>query len=316
MGRFRNSLPQLNGNVYLTDAGLETDLIFNRGIEIPEFAAHTLLGRDKDREVVANYLRDFLVVAKEHKTGFILDTQTWKAHRHWASDLGVTVNELKDVNEEAVRFISTLRQEFSENEMPIVLSGVIGPKGDAYAPDAPITALEAEEYHLEQIGWLADTNVDMISAYTFIQAREAIGAVKAAQNHKIPIVISFTVETDGNLPSGQSLIDAICTVDYATDNGAAYFMINCAHPVHFSHLIEHDVVTRRIRGIRCNASRMSHAELDCCETLDDGNPVELASQYGGFKSAMNRLNVFGGCCGSDLRHMKEIANVLVPVANH
>ena len=310
MANYRNALPQLSGELFLTDAGLETDLIFNHGIEIREFAAHTLLPDTAGREALASYFRGFLSLARETGTGFILDSQTWKAHMHWAEDLAASENELREANSEAIAFIARLRDEFSTNTKPIVLNGVIGPRGDAYAPEVEVAAHEAERYHAKQLGWLAQTDIDMVTALTFTQSDEAIGFVRAARKAGLPVVVSFTVETDGKLPTGQPLNEAIDAVDKATDAGAAYFMVNCAHPDHFSHVLEDADWARRIRGIRCNASRKSHAELDESETLDDGDPVELGGQYKAIKAKMPWLNVFGGCCGSDLRHVTQIARAL------
>lgn len=310
MAGYRSALPQLSGELFLTDAGLETDLIFNHGIEIREFAAHTLLPDAAGREALERYLREFLSLARETGTGFILDSQTWKAHIHWADDLGASEDELRETNNQAIAFIAGLRDEYASNENPIVLNGVIGPRGDAYAPDVEVATQEAEEYHHKQLSWLAETDVDMVTGLTFTQADEAIGFVRAAQKVGLPAVVSFTVETDGKLPTGQPLGEAITAVDEATDSGAAYFMINCAHPDHFSHVLEDSGWARRIRGLRCNASRMSHAELDNSETLDDGDPAELGGQYKTMKAKMPWLNVFGGCCGSDLRHVTQIAKAV------
>ena len=132
MPRYRNSLPQLSGDIFLTDAGVETDLMFNHGIEIREFAAHTLLPIPKSREALSRYFEGFLALANQQNTGFILDTVTWKAHRHWAEKLGATDDELKAANEENVRFIAELRARFSGNVKSIVLNAVMGPRGDAY----------------------------------------------------------------------------------------------------------------------------------------------------------------------------------------
>lgn len=310
MAHYRTALPQLTGTLFLTDAGLETDIIFNKGIDIREFAAHTLLPDPGWREVLVRYFREMLSLAKSAGTGFILDCPTWKAHMHWAMDLGASEAEIRQANIDSVAFAADLRDEFSTNEQPIVLNGLVGPRGDAYAPEAQIATDEAEKYHAQQIGWLAETDVDMVSALTFTQADEAIGAVRAAKAVGLPIVVSFTTETDGRLPTGQSLGDAIQQVDAETDGAAAYFMVNCAHPEHFSGVIDDSAWTKRIHGLRCNASRLSHAELDECEVLDDGNPVELAQLYAELKASMPWLNVFGGCCGSDLRHVTEIAKVL------
>ncbi len=310
MLRYRNALPQLSGDIFLTDAGVETDLIFNRGIEIREFAAHTLLPDPKGRAALARYFEGFLSLADQQNTGFILDTVTWKAHRHWAESLGATDADLKAANEESVRFCAELRDRFSSNAKPIVLNAVIGPRGDAYKPEAVISMDSAEQYYAQQLGWMAATEVDMVTALTFNQASEAAGLAKAARNVGLPAVISFTVETNGALPNGQSLSEAITEVDAAADRYPAYYMVNCAHPDHFGDALLDAPWARRIRGIRANASRRSHAELDEAPELDAGNPHELAQQYGALAERMPWLNVFGGCCGSDLRHVTEIARVV------
>jgi homocysteine S-methyltransferase len=310
VSKYRNALPQLSGDLFLADAGIETDLIFNHGVEIREFASHTLLPNPTSREIVANYFRGFLSLAKNFDAGFILDSQTWKAHLHWAEDLGTTEQELCLANKDSIAFIAELRDEYSTNSKPIVLNGVIGPRGDAYAPESRVAAVEAEEYHAKQIAWLAETDVDMVTATTFTQSDEAIGVVQAARSADLPIVISFTVENDGRLPTGQPLDEAINAVDNATNAAAAYFMVNCAHPNHFFDVLDDSDWARRIRGLRCNASRLTHAELDECEVLDDGDPEELANQYKSIAASMPWLNVFGGCCGSDLRHVTEIAKAV------
>lgn len=310
MASYRGGLPQLSGQVFLADAGIETDLIFNHGIDIPHFAAHLLLEDDRGRKALEDYFRAFLELAREVGTGFILDSQTWKAHPHWAAALGASPTELRDANQRSIAFIAELRSRYASSCKAIVLNGIIGPCGDAYAPDGELAIEDAEAYHSTQIGWLADTEVDMITATTFTQANEAAGFVRAARQAALPVVVSFTVETDGRLPSGQSLDDAILSVDRATQSAAAYFMVNCAHPDHFFHALQDSAAARRIRGIRCNASRKSHAELDQSTQLDDGDPVELGSQYRALVRTMPWLNVFGGCCGSDLRHVTEIARAL------
>lgn len=310
MARYRSKLPQLAGELFLTDAGLETDLIFNHGIEIREFAAHTLLEDNSGKAALAAYLRGFLALADEMDTGFILDSQTWKAHRHWADDLGQTPEQLRSANQQAIAFIAELRAE-AANRKPVVLNGVIGPRGDAYQPDRKITVEQAHIYFAEQLGWLAATEIDMVTALTFNQAIEATGFVTAAQGLALPAVVSFTVETDGRLPDGQPLAEAIMQVDAETNASAAYFMVNCAHPDHFGGALDHDAAwTKRIRGLRANASRLSHAELDEAPELDAGDPHELADQYRALAERLPWMNIFGGCCGSDLRHVTAIARNL------
>jgi homocysteine S-methyltransferase len=309
MAQYRNGLPQLSGDIFLTDAGVETDLIFNRGIEIREFATHTLLSEPAGRAALTRYFEGFLRLAEEMDTGFILDSATWKAHVHWASSLHASSAELQAANEDSLRFVADLRDRF-RNAKPIVLNAIVGPCGDAYSPEAEIAMDAAEDYFAEQLGWIAATEADMVTALTFNQAGEAAGLARAARAAGLPAVISFTVETNGALPTRQKLSDAIRQVDEATDGYPSYFMINCAHPDHFAGLLEDAPWTRRIRGLRANASRRSHAELDSAPELDAGDPHELAGQYRELADRMPWLNVFGGCCGSDLRHVREIALAL------
>jgi S-methylmethionine-dependent homocysteine/selenocysteine methylase len=310
MHQYRSGLPQLSDGIFLTDAGLETDLIFNHGIEIREFAAHTLLPTPEGRAALSDYFEGFLKLAREMDTGFILDSVTWKAHAHWASSLHATSAELRAANEDSLRFIANLRERFGGNAKPIVLNAVIGPRGDAYRPEAEIPMEAAEDYFAEQLGWLAATEADMVTALTFNQAGEAAGLVRAARTTGLPVVVSFTVETNGALPTGQSLSDAINQVDETTDSYPSYFMINCAHPDHFAGVLQDTPWAQRIRGVRANASRRSHAELDSAPELDPGDPTELGGQYRELASLMPWLNVFGGCCGSDLRHVTEIARAM------
>ena len=307
MNRYRDKLPQLSGGFYLADGGLETDLIFNHGVEIREFAAHTLLADSAGRETLATYFRPFLELARDHAAGFILDSQTWKAHTHWASSLGESEEQLRDANCDSIGFIAGLREEFAASTGPIVLNGIVGPTSDAYRPERRVPAGEAEAYHARQLGWLAETTVDMVTATTFPHADEAIGFVRAARSAGLPAVVSFTVETDGRLPTGERLAEAVERVDDATGGAAAYFNVNCAHPDHFFHVFDDCEWTRRVRGIRCNASRLSHAELDACTTLDAGDPEALGRAYRNLLRHMPWINVLGGCCGSDLRHVRQIA---------
>jgi S-methylmethionine-dependent homocysteine/selenocysteine methylase len=212
MPKYRTALPQLSGDLFLLDAGLETDLIFNHGIDIPEFAAHTLLPDPKGRDALVNYFRYFLSLANATNSGLILGATTWKTHMHWAKDLGASEADLRQANHDSIAFISELRDEFSGNAKPIVLDAIIGPRGDAYAPEESVAADEAERYHAKQIGWLAETEVDMVTGLTFTQSDEAIGFVRAAAAAGLPSVMSFTVETDGKLPTGQQHGDGLAVL--------------------------------------------------------------------------------------------------------
>ncbi|MCA1738812.1 MAG: homocysteine S-methyltransferase family protein, partial [Actinobacteria bacterium] len=214
-----------------------------------------------------------------------------------------------------VRLIEEIRNDYETPETPIVISGCVGPRGDGYVVDYAMSDKEAEDYHRVQIETFAGTAADLVTAITMNYAEEAVGMARAAKQANMPVVLSFTVETDGRLPTGQSLGDAIKQVDDATSGYPAYFMINCAHPSHFDQIVEgNEPWVERIRGLRANASRMSHAELDVAPGLDAGVPSDLGQEYAGLRNQqLKHLNVMGGCCGTDHRHIEHIASACLPL---
>lgn len=307
MSKYRNALPQLSNKLFLTDGGLETTLVFHDGIDLPNFAAFDLLRTTRGVNRLEKYYRQYADIAINNQVGFVLESVTWRASKDWGERMGYSASALDAVNQQSIEMLATLRDEIETEDSPMVISGCIGPRGDGYSPDVMMTAEEARSYHAAQIKSFALSAADMVTAMTINYVEEAIGIVLAAGDENIPVVISFTLETDGRLPGGQLLKEAIEQVDDATDSAAAYFMINCAHPEHFENtLAGDDGWLQRIHGIRANASKKSHAELDECEELDDGNPHELGEAYRAFSKKMKQLNVFGGCCGTDHRHVEAI----------
>ena len=308
MARYRSVLPQLGGGLFLMDGGLETTLVFHQGFELPCFAAFDLLKDERGQEALWCYYDTYVPLAKAAGAGFILESVTWRASVDWGRKLGYSKEALASANHQAIAMLEEVRGVYEDDATKIVISGCVGPRGDGYDPREIMSEFEAEWYHREQIRTLADTSADMISAMTITNIPEAIGITRAAQAAGMPVVISFTVETDGRLPTGDRLEDAILAVDAATHDGPAYFMINCAHPTHFADLLVEDAPwMMRIRGLRANASIRSHAELDEATELDDGSPEELGCQYRTLRRMMPWLNVLGGCCGTDHRHIAEIA---------
>jgi S-methylmethionine-dependent homocysteine/selenocysteine methylase len=308
MSTSKNSLPQMNGGLFLTDGGIETTLIYHDGFDLPYFAAFTLLRDEKGMRALRRYFARHAAVARKAGTGFILESATWRASSDWAEKLGYSAADLEEANRQAIRLLRDVRAEYEAPGSKMVISGCVGPRGDGYDPGKIMSPEEAQAYHSQQIRIFADEKVDMVSAITMTNVHEAIGIVHTAQAADLPVVISFTVETDGNLPTGDSLGKAIDLVDRATGNGPAYYMINCAHPAHYeSRLLSGEPWVERIGGMRANASRLSHAELDKATELDDGNPVEFGRQFADMRARLNRLNVLGGCCGTDHRHIEQIA---------
>ena len=300
---FRDRLPQMVGDdLFLTDGGIETVLIFHEGLELPLFAAFDLLKDATGTAALRAYYQPYVALAAASGAGFVAETPTWRASPRWAGELGYGLDDLARFNRRAV----ALMEELRDGHDRVVISGCVGPSDDGYHPAERLSETAAEAYHSVQIGTFADTAADMVSAITMTYAEEAIGVTRAAVGAGLPVAISFTVETDGRLPSGQSLGEAITHVDAATGAAPAYYMINCAHPTHFEAALDGPWV-ERVRGLRANASRLSHAELDAATELDAGDPLDLGARYAALTAKLPRLNVLGGCCGTDHRHVAAIA---------
>lgn len=305
------ALPQLD-RLFLTDAGLETDIMFNRGIDLPHFASITLLQTRDGRRALEDYYRGFLDLAQRMGTGLVLEGATWRSSPDWAEPLGMTLAELDRLNAAAISMLIALRAAYQSDANPIIVSGCIGPRGDGYDPGRIMRIDEAQIYHAHQAHIFHLADVDMISAITMTNIAEAVGVTLAAKALHVPVAISFTVETDGCLPTGDQLAGAIAAVDEATENYPAYYMINCAHPTHFAgSLVENAPWTARIRGIRANASACSHAELDAMTELDIGDPADFAAQHKELLERFPHITVLGGCCGTDLRHVTAIAEACI-----
>lgn len=308
MTAFRNHLPQLDGELFLTDGGLETTLIWGEHLDLPHFAAFDLLRRPEGVDALRRYFSRYLAIAQANHAGFILESPTWRASADWGDKLGYSRTALADTNRQAIKLMVELQSRHASHGLPIVISGCVGPRGDGYAPGLVPSPDEAEAYHAEQVAIFADTEADMVTAITMTSSAEAAGLARAARSAGMPAAISFTVETDGRLPTGETLDEAIVAVDEATDAAPAYYMINCAHPGHFERALADCVRIERLRGLRANASRCSHAELDEAIELDDGDPVELGLEYARIVTRWPHINVLGGCCGTDHRHIERIAH--------
>jgi homocysteine S-methyltransferase len=311
-------LPQQDGGWFLTDGGIETVLIYQDGIALPEFSAFVLLESQEGRAALRRYFRRYLeIAAATPAAGFILESPTWRAGIAWGAKLGFDAAALRRVNRDAIALMRELQAEYAAR-IPhgIVVSGCIGPRGDGYVAGAPMTLVDAENAHRVQVEALAAAGADMITAMTMTTSAEAIGVARAAAQADKAVAIAFTVETDGRLPSGETVASAIDAVDAdAAEAGRpapAYFMLNCAHPSHFAHVLDGLGARRaRLRGVRANASRLSHAELDAATELDPGNPTELGADYASLQARLPSLNVIGGCCGTDHTHVAAMAAALI-----
>lgn len=309
---YRNRLPQLDNTLFITDGGLETTLIFQDGLDLPHFAAFSLLDSEAGIERLRRYFEIYIEIARAHGMGIVLETPTWRASADWGRMLGYDDAALAAINRRSIVLLLDIRAELETPATRMVISGILGPRGDGYRAQARMGVDEAGAYHAPQIATFAQTDADMLTAYTLNYVNEAIGIVHAAKKAAMPIVISFTLETDGRLPSGEALADAVERTDAATGAYPVYYMINCAHPTHFESTLHAGGAWRtRIRGVRANASKRSHAELDASSELDAGDPHELGEQYRALRQLLPQLIVVGGCCGTDHRHVAAICNACV-----
>jgi S-methylmethionine-dependent homocysteine/selenocysteine methylase len=288
----------------LTDAGLETVLVFDEGLDLPQFAAFPLVDSEDGRAALRRYYEPFLELARDRDVPLVLSAPTWRANTDWGRLLGYEGDDLVAVNRRAVALLESMAAEYDN----VVIEGSVGPRSDAYSPSLLMDADEAERYHAVQLRTFVDAGCAQATALTLTYPEEGIGVTRAAKAAGIPIVVGFTVETDGRLPSGHSIEGAIVTVDDATDGAPEFFVINCAHPTHFADALPEGESRTRIGGLRANASTLSHAELDEAEELDSGDPHDLAERYVALRSELPALEVVGGCCGTDIRHVTAICD--------
>ena len=311
MTHFRSRLPQLGADVFLTDGGIETTLIFDDGFDLPDFAAFVLLDDPAGRRALERYFAAYAELAAGDGVGVVLETPTWRASVDWGARLGYDADAMSRVNRDAVELLVATRATYSTATSPIVISGCIGPRGDGYQVGAVMSPAEAQAYHALQVRAFSASAADLVTAITMTYVDEAIGVVEAARAAEMPVVISFTVETDGRLPSGEPLGAAIGAVDAATGDYPSYYMVNCAHPTHFAPIIDAALAggegwVGRLGGVRANASTLSHAELDEATELDRGDPADLAARYRDLRTLVPNLRVLGGCCGTDHHHVGAI----------
>jgi homocysteine S-methyltransferase len=310
----RTSFPSAD-TLVVTDAGLETWLLFDRGVDLTAFAAYPLAGTDEGRALLTDYYARYLAIAESAGAALLLEAPTWRANPDWAATLGHDRAQLASLISASIKVVDDLRNGW-HHPQPCLVGGVVGPRGDGYQADTAITADQAADYHSFQLDCMAATPIDLATALTICSTEEAIGIAMAAERAGVPVVISFTVETDGRLPSGATLAEAITTTDAATGGYPLHYMVNCAHPSHFADVLDGEAWIDRLRGVRANASYKSHAELDESTELDAGDPDDLAAWYADLRERLPKLHVVGGCCGTDHRHIAAIVRAAARSDGH
>ena len=307
-----NRITTLLGNeVFLSDGGLETDMFFNKGIDLTHMAAFTLYDMQGGKQILDAYYTDYLKLALRYRVNFILETPTWRCNKDWGAKLGYTPADLDKINRIAVEHMKSMRQAFETDSTHIIISGNIGPRGDGYTPTDMLNVATAESYHSDQIATFKNAGVDLVSAFTMNYLDEALGIVNAAMKMEIPVVISFTLETDGRLPDGGTFENAIETVDRTTGSYPLYYMVNCAHPLHFKDKLGSLETLKRVKGLRANSSTKSHEELDNSVEIDKGDMDLLAREYLDLRNSLPALSVIGGCCGTDHTHIARICETIL-----
>ena len=305
------------GPHWVTDGGLETDLIFHRGVDLPHFAAYPLLDTPEGRSLLTDYYTAYAEVARRAGAGLLLETPTWRANPDWIAAVGGPADDVRRVNVESVVFLAALGESLAAaGVLPTDIDdqyggfrvcGAIGPRGDGYVPGETTSADEFAAYHSSQVAAFAESGAARVTAYTLTTVSEAVGVVQAARVHDVDVSVSFTVETDGRLPDGTPLGEAVASLwDQAAPDG---FLVNCAHPSHVARALDDDTWTDRVTGLRVNASRQSHAELDAAEELDEGDIPELVREHDVLAARLPNVDVVGGCCGTDARHVAALWGV-------
>ena len=300
------NLSWLSAGGYVSDGGLETDLIFNRGVDLPEFASFPLVEDDRGRGLLRDYYDGYAAVARRAGAGLTLESPTWRANPDWGARVGYDAAALDRVNRAAIGFLDQLRESYTDLE-DVRIIGTIGPRGDGYVAGEKADPDEAAAYHRGQVEAFADAGVDVVAAYTITGPEEGIGIARAARQAGVPVLVGFTVETDGRLPDGTALREAVALVE--AEDAPDGFIVNCAHPTHIAPALEDGDWLGRIVQVNPNASTLSHAELDAAEELDAGDLGLLTASYDALRARLPGLAVVGGCCGTDARHVAALWGV-------
>lgn len=296
----------LNGT-WVTDGGLETDLIFNQGVDLPGFASFPLVEDAEGIRLLERYYAGYAAVAAAAGAGLLVETPTWRSNTDWGRVLGYAPSDLDRINQAAVALARAVANRSGLDRTRV--SGVVGPRGDGYLaggedPD------EAADYHAAQVHAFGKAGADLVHAMTMTGPAEGIGVVRAARDAGLPVAVSFTVETDGRLPDGSTLAATLARVE--AEAPADWYGVNCAHPTHLLPGLDGGSWQSRLTFFRPNASTLSHAELDEMEVLDPGDLGLLASSAGGLRDQVPTIGVVGGCCGTDSRHVAALWGVGPP----
>lgn len=303
--------PMGSGEIFLTEGGSETEIMYRHGFELPEFAMFPLLDNPKAVSAMHGIFSKQLDVAAEFGLSFLLSGLDYRASPDWGAKLGYSPTALAEANTAAIDFLRDVAKGYEGQVPRLLFGGILGPRGDAYGLNREITADVAEEYHAVQLETLKLAGVDFACAMTFNNIPESVGAARAAAKIGVPLSVSLTLDSTHRLKSGPSLADAITEIDAQTGNDAPdFYLLNCSHPLEYEPALETEDWINRLRGVRPNASKMEKIALCKLGHIEEGNPVELGSQLRSLSERYPHMDIFGGCCGTGHSHLREIAKAL------
>lgn len=296
------------GELFLTEGGTETEVMFKWGFELPQFAMYPLLDNPEAVRVLQDMYRRYLAVAAKHRMSMLLGGLDYRASPDWGGLLGYSAEGLADMQHRSIEFLRDVARAHGSDVPRILIGGLIGPRGDAYELNRTITADEAEEYHAVQLQTLRAAQVEFACAMTFNNVEEAIGVTRAARRIGVPLIMSLSTEGGGNLASGPSIGEAITRIDSETGGGPACYALNCSHPEEFAHTLTDEPWVQRLRGFRPNAAKMEKIALCKLGHLEEGDPQDLGRRMGALAERFPHMDVWGGCCGTGDVHLDEIAS--------
>ena len=295
----------------LTDAGLETVLVFEEGLDLPHFAAFPLLDSDEGRVVLRRYYEPFLRLARDRGSAFVLSSPTWRANPDWGELLGYDDKALAELNGRAVAFLEQVRDEVmpAEERDAVVIEGCIGPRSDAYSPTLRMDAASAAEYHGFQLPSVCRCRL-RAGVSTDAQLPGGSDRSRSRGSNGRP-------SDRGQLHRRDRRTVAERRFDRASDprrgrgnrrhRPLLHDQLRPPQPLRSCGAALKGQARRRIHGLRANASMKSHAELDAAEDLDAGDPTDLARRYVALRRELPELHVLGGCCGTNLSHVTAIS---------
>lgn len=298
------------GRYYITEGGIETEIMYKWGFEMPHFAMFPLLDNPKAAEAIRGMYRRYLDVVAKYGHNALIGGFDYRASPDWGALLGYSAQSLHEANLQSIQFLRDVAAEYKNDIQECLVNGVIGPRGDAYLTKNVMSRAEAADYHSAQLSTLKDADVDLAWALTFGDPEEAIGVINAARQLSLPVAVAFSLDDSSRLNTGVEFADAVKRVDAETDGYAEFFALNCSHPEEFLPAISDDDWMQRVRCFRPNAAKMDKISLCKLGHLEEGDPVELGAQMHAVQQRYPHIDIWGGCCGTCETHLEQIVSRL------